>query len=233
MIAQQRLDTAAPLAIVGILGVAAVAGLLWLAGVQKQATMLQSGHPREAFAAVKRAAGLRMQVRKIEISADEMLVLAYDPDMPDWRYAAGNRGHPGHWYSGQRVKEQSWRVSYWTIFGRDWYRVKGPIVEGIIQQNEGPAFDLKPEDFIELPELLHKAVPDPAIPKDACPLRLVADTRVWSICEHHGDPLLVFLQAFVPPPPMRDCVDPQGPLFSGTAIDARMLSRLFGCHRVN
>jgi hypothetical protein len=99
-------------------------------------------------------------------------------------------------------------------------RVKGPIVEGIIQQNEGPAFDLKPEDFIELPELLHKAVPDRAIPKDACPLRLVADTRVWSICEHHGDPLLVFLQAFVPPPPMRDCVDPQGPLFSGTGIDA-------------
>src|ERR1700757_4350792 len=124
MIAQQRLDTAAPLAIVGILGSAAVAALLWLAGVQKQATMLRSGHPREAFAAVKRAAGLRMQVRKIEISADEMLVLAYDPDMPDWRYAAGNRGHLGHWYSGQGVKEQSWRVSYWTIFGRDWYRVK-------------------------------------------------------------------------------------------------------------
>jgi hypothetical protein len=88
--------------------------------------MLQSGHPREAFAAVKRAAGLRMQVRKIEISADEMLVLAYDPDMPDWCYAAGNRGHPGHWYSGQGVKEQSWRVSYWTIFGRDWYPRQRP-----------------------------------------------------------------------------------------------------------
>src|SRR4029077_20827758 len=101
MITKKPLDAAAPWAVFGGLGLSAFLGVIWLVGVHKQDTMLVANRPREAFAAVKRAAGLRMQVRKIKISRDEMLVLAYDPDMPEWRYVAGNRVHAGHWYSGQ------------------------------------------------------------------------------------------------------------------------------------
>ena len=221
-------------AIAAGLTLTAFAGLLWLAGVHRHNTMLEGGHPREAFAAVKSAAGPRMQVRKIEIGKDEMSVLAYDPDMPDQRWVAHNqrRSGLGHWYSGHGVKEQSWRVSYWTVFGRDWYRVRGPIVEGIIQEKEGPAFDLRPDDFIDIAELQRKASPDPAIPKDACPLRLIADARVWTICEREGNPFSVSMQALVPSRDRPECAEPP-PMPSSTGLDERMFSRLFGCQRVN
>lgn len=195
-------------AILGAVGLAAALGLAWLVGVHRQDTMLRGSHARAAFAAVKADAGPRMQIRKIQISDEEMSVLAYDPDMSPWRYVSGTRSHPGHWYYAPGIFEQSWRVSYWTVFGHDWYRVIGPTVEGIIQQDEGPAFDLRPEDVIEPAELLREAKPDPAIPKDACPLRLIVEARVWSICEHHGDPLLVFLHAAFPPAPETKCDEP-------------------------
>src|ERR1700742_4693678 len=138
--------------------IAAVAGTLWLAGVQHQTTLVEGNHPREAFAALKRAAGPRMQVRKVDISPTEMSVHARDPDMPEWRWVPNTRRRSGfgHWYDAGSVKEQSWRVSYWTVFGHDWYRVRGPIAEAIIQQDDGPTFDLNPEDFIEMAELSRK-----------------------------------------------------------------------------
>ena len=209
MITKDRLEAAAPRLLFAGLALAAVAGVAWLVGVHKQDTMLEAHHPRDAFAAVKAAAGPRMQVRKIQIGKSEMSVLAYDPDMSPWRYVGGTRSHPGHWYYAPGIFEQSWLVSYWTVFGHDWYRVTGPSAEGIIQQREGPAFDLRPEDFIDVADLLRRATPDPTIPKDACPLRLVDATRVWSICEHQGDPLLVFLEAFVAPTPEARCDPPE------------------------
>lgn len=158
--------------------------------------MLQADHPREAFAAVKRAAGPRMQVRKIEIGRDEMSVLAFDPDMPEWRHTSGTRSHPGHRYSANGVREESWRVSYWTAFGHDWYRVKGPTDEGIGQEREGPAFDLLPADFIELPELSRNAAPDPKLPSSPCRWQLIDGERWWTVCiDRQGDPILVFLQS--------------------------------------
>jgi hypothetical protein len=185
-------------AILAGLGLAAVLGLAWLIGVHQQDAMLESGHARAAFAAVKAAAGPRMQVRKIKISRREMSVLAYDPDMPQTRYVPGNRSHSGYWYEVYGIYEQSWRVSYYTVFGHDWYRVTGPVSEGIIQQKEGTPFDLRPDDIIEVADLLRRATPDPATPKEACPLRLITEGRVWSICEHQGEVLLLFLRAVFP-----------------------------------
>jgi hypothetical protein len=234
MTTEAKRDAATRAAILAGLGLAAAVGASWLVGVRMQNTLLEGAHPREAFAAVKRAAGPRMQVRKIEMSTNEISVLAYDPDMSDQRWVSGTRrSGGGHWYSGQGVKEQSWRVSYWTVFGRDWYRVRGPIVEGIIQENEGAAFDLRPDDFIEIAELLRKATPDPAIPKDACPLRLIADARVWTICERGGDPVSISMRAFVPTRERLPCAEPPPQVTSGTGLDEGMFSRLFGCQRVN
>jgi hypothetical protein len=209
MITKDKLEGAGTRVFLAGLALAAVAGVAWLVGVHKQDTMLEAHHPRDAFAAVKAAAGRGMQVRKIQISKSEMSVLAYDPDMSPWRYVGGTRSHPGHWYYAPGIFEQSWLVSYWTLFGHDWYRVTGPTAEGIIQQREGRPFDLQPENFIDVADLLHRATPDPAIPEDACPLRLVDATRVWSICEHRGDPLLVFLEAAVAPTPETRCDPPE------------------------
>ncbi len=100
-------------------------------------------------------------------------------------------------HSGQGVKEQSWRVTYWTVFGRDWYRVRGPIVEGIIQQNEGRAFDLMPEDLAGIGDVIRKAVPHPAVRGDPCPLRWTADARIWTICGPQSDPYSVSVKAAV------------------------------------
>jgi hypothetical protein len=208
MMMREGLDGAARRAIFPALVLATLLGVAWLVGVRKHDAMLEAAHARAAFAAVKAAAGPRMQVRKIQISKGEMSVLAYDPDMPEWRYVGGTRGHPGHWYNAFGIYEQSWQVSYWTVFGFDWYRVTGPTAEGIIQRKEGPAFDLRPENFIDVDELLRRATPDPATPKDACPLRLIDEARVWWICEHHGDPLLVFLRAVVPSAPTTICDPP-------------------------
>jgi hypothetical protein len=207
MMTEEELDAALRRMIVPGLALAAVLGVAWLVGVHKQDAMLKAAHAREAFAAVKAAAGPRMQVRKIQIGVDEMSVLAYDPDMPEWRYVRDPDSW-GHWYNASGVYEQSWRVSYWTVFGFDWYRVEGPTVEGIIQQDEGPAFDLRPEDFIDVATLQREATPDPAIPNEACPLRLIDGARIWWICEHHGEPLLVFLRAAVPRPPATICDPP-------------------------
>src|SRR5690242_18971392 len=140
MSTREKRNTATRTAILVVFGLAVVVGASSLLGIRKQNTLLLGSHPREAFAAVKRAAGPRMQVRRIDVSTNEMSVLAWDADMPDQRWLSNNqrRSGPGHWYSGQGVKEQRWRVAYWTIFGRDWYRVTGPIVEGIIQEQEGP-----------------------------------------------------------------------------------------------
>ena len=208
MMTKEGFDPAAPQVVFGGLALAACLGAAWLFGVHKQDAMLVANHARKAFAAVKAAAGQHMQVRKIQIGSGEMSVLAYDPDMPQRRYVSGSRYHAGHWYDASGVYEQSWRISYWTVFGYDWYHVTGPTDEGIIQRDEGPAFDLRPEDFIEVAELLRRATPDPAIPKGACPLRLVVEARVWSICVYHGDPLLVFLRTAFPPAPATKCDTP-------------------------
>lgn len=234
MITQATRDAAIRTTLVVGVGLAALAGTLWLVGVHRQNTLLEGSHAREAFAAVKRAAGPRMQVRKIEIGTNEMSVLAWDPDMPQWRWVANTRRRSGfgHWYDAGSVKEQSWRVSYWTVFGHDWYRVRGPIAEAIIQKDEGTAFDLKPEDFIALPELRRKATSDPAIQKDGCPLRLIAAGRVWTICDRWGDVSSVSVKAFVPSKERPPCTEPP-PMSSGSGLDERMFSRLFGCQRVN
>ncbi len=76
MIMKDRLEVAAPRLVLAGLALAAVAGVAWLVGVHKQDTMLEAHHPRDAFAAVKAAAGPRMQVRKIQIGKNEMSVLA-------------------------------------------------------------------------------------------------------------------------------------------------------------
>jgi len=39
-------------------------------------------------------------------------------------------------------------------------------------------------------------------------LRLIDEARIWWICEHHGDPLLVFLRAVVPSAPTTICDPP-------------------------
>ena len=83
----------------------------------------------------------------------------------------------------------------------------GPTVEGIIQQNEGPP-SIWAENFIDVAELLRRATPDPTTPKDTCPLRLIDEARIWWICEHHGDPLLVFPRAVVPSAPTTICDPP-------------------------
>jgi hypothetical protein len=197
MTASNKRDKALHSTVLMALLLAAAAVTLWLVGVHKQSTMLLAGHARDAFAAVKMAAGLRMQVRKLDIGTNEMVVHAVDPDMPDLRWSEGNRTHPSRRYSGQGVKEQSWRVTHWTVFGRDWYRVRGPIVEGIIQQNEGPAFDLRSEELAGIGDVIRKAVPHPVIRGDPCPLRWTADARVWTICGRQGDPFSVSVQAAV------------------------------------
>lgn len=234
MTTEAKRDQATLAAIFIALGLAALAGSLWLIGVHQQNTLLEGSHASEAFAAVKRAAGPRMQVRKIDIGTNEMSVLAWDPDMPEWRWVSNTRRRSGfgHWYDAGNVKEQSWRVSYWTVFGHDWYRVRGPIAEAVIQQDAGPAFDLKPEDFIAVPELRSKATPDPAIPKDACPLRLKADARVWTICERWGGVFSVSVRAFVPSKERPPCTEPP-PMSSDAGPDMQIFSRLFGCQRVN
>jgi len=197
MITRDRLITAAPAAVAWALAVAAIVGIAWIVGVRKTDTMFEAGHAREALAAVKRAARPYMQVRKIKIDRGEMTVLAYDPDMPEWRYAPGRgRGRPGHWYDAPGIFEQSWRVSRWTVFGHDWYRVSGPEPEGRIQQREGDPFDLRPEDILDLPDVFRKATPDPSVPKSACPHRLIAGAQRWTVClDAQGAPLLVFLEA--------------------------------------
>ncbi len=198
MTKDDELIPAIPSAVFYVLGLAALLGVAWLAGVQKKDGMFEAGHPRAAFAAVKKAAGPRMQVRKIEIRRDEMTVLAVDPDMSPWRYvsSSGRGGHPGHWYYAPNIYEQSWRVSYWTIFGHDWYRVSGPVPEGIIQEREGPAFDPRPEDILDPPELFRKVVPDPALPNSLCSRTLITAAQWWTVClDMQGDPLLVFLRS--------------------------------------
>jgi hypothetical protein len=197
MITKDRLIAAIPSAIACALAVAAILGIAWLVGVRKTDTMLDGGHARAAFAAVKRAAGPRMQVRKIKISRDELTVLAFDSDMPEWRYVpAAGRSNPGHWYDAPGIFEQSWRVSRWTVFGHDWYRVSGPEPEGRIQQREGDPFDLRPEDILDLPDLLRKAAPDPTLPNSACGRMLILGPQWWTVClDAQGAPLLVFLQA--------------------------------------
>src|SRR5215475_11495526 len=100
MATEAKRDAATRMAIVVALGLAALAGAAWLIGVVKQNTMLEGSHPREAYAAVKRAAGPRMQVRKVDIGTNEMSVLAWDPDMPQWRWVANTRRRSGfgQWY---------------------------------------------------------------------------------------------------------------------------------------
>jgi hypothetical protein len=198
MITEDDLVAWAPRLIPIAVALAVLLGGAWLFGVHKQSTMIEAKHAREAYAAVKIAAGPRMQVRKIQINQDRMSVLAVDPDMPAWRYVpgSGRAGHPGHWYYAPNVYEQSWRVSYWTVFGRDWYHVEGPEVEGIIQEREGTPFDLRPEQFTDFAELFRNAVPDPALPNSLCARPLVVAALLWTVClDNQGDPLLVFVQA--------------------------------------
>jgi hypothetical protein len=230
-----RRDAATRTAILAGLGLAALVGAGWLIGVVRQNTLLESSHPREAFAAVKRVAGPRMQVRKIEIGPNEMSVLAWDPDMLQWRWVANTRRRSGfgYWYDAGEVKEQSWRVSYWTVFGHDWYRVRGPISEAVIQRDVGPTFDLRPEGFIDLADLQRRATSDPTVPKDSCPLRLAEDGRVWTICEWYGIPLSISARAFVPSKEKPLCPDLSPLQSSGSGIDVQIFSRLFGCQRVD
>jgi hypothetical protein len=132
-------------------------GMACPAGVRQTDTMLESGQAQRAFDAVKRHAGSRMQVRNLEITPGEMTVWAMDPDMSPWRTTPGSRQHSAKSYFVPDVFEQSWRVTHWKMFWDEWYWVSGPEPEGIIQQNRGPAFDLKPSDIPDLPALAKKA----------------------------------------------------------------------------
>ena len=198
-ISTERLAAAALPALPYAVGIAAVAGLAWLIGVQRHDTLLDGGHARAAFAAVKQAAGPRMQVRTIKIARDELTVLAFDPDMSQWRYVSGTRQHSGHWYNAGNIFEQSWRVRYWTVFGHDWYHVDGPTPEGIIQQKEGRAFDVRPEDVLDTAEVLRRAAPDPKLATGACALTFTEGEKWWTVClDTDHAPLLVFLEARLP-----------------------------------
>jgi hypothetical protein len=198
MITKDQWAAATPAAAFCAFGLAALLGVAWLIGVQHKDAMFDAGHSREAFAAVKRAAGPHMLVRKVEISPNGMTVLAFDPDMPPSRYvsSSGRGGPAGHWYNAANIYEQSWRVSYWTVFGHDWYRVSGPTPEGIGQQGEGAAFDLRPEEIFDLPELFGKVVPDTGLPNSSCRWTLIVATRWWTVCrDAQGDPVLVYLRS--------------------------------------
>jgi hypothetical protein len=132
-------------------------GMACLAGIRKTDTLLESGQAQRAYEAVKRHAGARMLVRNVEIKPGDMTVWAMDPDMSPWRTTPGSRQHSSHTYFAPGIFEQSWRVTHWKVFWGEWYWVTGPEPEGIIQQNRGPAFDLKPRDIPDLPELGKKA----------------------------------------------------------------------------
>jgi hypothetical protein len=128
-----------------------------LIGIRKADAMFDSGQVQRAFEAVKRRAGPRMLVRTLEITPRELTVWAMDPDMSPWRFVPATRQHGSHTVFVPGVFEQSWRVTHWTVFRRDWYWVSGPEPEGIIEQDRGDAFDLKPDDIPDLPALAQTA----------------------------------------------------------------------------
>ena len=132
-------------------------GIACLAGVRPTDTLLETEQARRAFAAVKRYAGPRMQVRNLVVTPGELTVWAMDPDMSPWRTTPGTRQHSAHTYYVSGVFEQSWRVRHWKVFWGEWYWVSGPEPEGRIEQDRGPAFDLQPGDIPDLPALAKTA----------------------------------------------------------------------------
>jgi hypothetical protein len=128
-----------------------------LVGIRRTDTLLESGQAQRAFEAVKQHAGPRMLVRNLVVKPDELSVWAMDPDMSPWRTTPGSRYHSAHTYFVAGVFEQSWRVRHWKVFWSEWYWVSGPAPEGRIEQDRGPAFDLKPGDIPDLPALAKKA----------------------------------------------------------------------------
>jgi hypothetical protein len=133
-------------------------GVACLIGIRKTSAMYESGKAQVAYAAVKHHAGPRMLVRELSILPGEITVWAMDPDMPPWRYVPATRQHSSRTVFVPGVYEQSWRVTRWTIFGRDWYWVSGPEAEGIIEQNRGTAFDLKPDEIPDFADLTKTAM---------------------------------------------------------------------------
>jgi hypothetical protein len=150
--------TAATIAFCAALFVLAIGfGCACMIGIRKTDVMFEGSQVQRAFEAVKRRAGPGMLVRTLEITPRELTVWAVDPDMSPWRFVPATRQHSSRTVFAPGVNEQSWRVTHWTVFRRDWYRVSGPEPEGRIEQNRGPAFDLKPDDIPDLPALTQTA----------------------------------------------------------------------------
>lgn len=122
-----------------------------------------------------------MQARTIEMTPDAMTIWALDPDMSPWRWVDGTRSHPGHYYFAPGIYEQSWRVTRWSFFGHDWYRVSGPEPEGVIQEKRGPGFDLRPDEISDLPEMIHVALTRAGFPATASVDQLSLDSRGWNV----------------------------------------------------
>jgi hypothetical protein len=173
--------------------VAPLLGIAWLVGVHQADDLFDTLPARQAIAAVKRQAGPRMQARTIEITPAEITIWAMDPEMPPERYVPGNRQHFAHYYTVFGVYEQSWRVTHWRFFKRDWYRVSGPEPAGIIEEKRGPPFDLRPEDIIDLPALVEAARRRAALGDTADIDKLSLDSRGWDIAVW-SSPHLVFEQ---------------------------------------
>ena len=156
-------------------------GIAWLIGVHRAGNLFDTAQARSALEAVKQWAGRRMQARTIEITPETMTVWAVDPDMSPWRWVDGTRSHPGHYYYALGVYEQSWRVTRWSFFGHDWYRVSGPEPEGIIQEKRGPGFDLRAGDIPDLPVMINAALTRASFAAAASVDQLSLDSRGWSV----------------------------------------------------
>jgi hypothetical protein len=151
-----------------------------LVGVRRADAMFETGQAQRAFEAVKHRAGPRMQVRTLDITPRMLTVWAADPDMSPWRFTPSTRQHSSHTVFVPDVKEQSWRVTHWTVFSHDWYQVSGPEPEGRIEESRGPAFDLKPEDM-DLPSLTRTAIQSVARGTPAQVLSVTMDSQRTSV----------------------------------------------------
>ncbi len=102
--------------------------------------------------------------------------------MSPWRFVPATRQHGSRTTFHPGVYEESWRVTHWTVFQRNWYWVSGPEPEGSIAQDRGPAFDLKPDDIPDLAALSQTATHSVAGDVPAHVLRITLDSRntnVW------------------------------------------------------
>jgi hypothetical protein len=160
---------------------ASVGGIAWLLGVHRASNLFDTAQARHALEAVKQWAGRRIQARTIEITPETMTICAVDPEMSPWRWVDGTRSHPGHYYYAPGVYEQSWHVTRWSFFGRDWYRVSGPEPEGVIQEKRGPGFDLRADDIPDLPVMINAALTRAGFAAAISVDRLSLDSLGWNV----------------------------------------------------